>query len=520
MRALRCAPLAISIVLLVACGSSSSDDAAPAATAGGAGGGSAGAGGSVAGAGGNGGSPAGAGGAGGATAGAGGATAGAGGASTCACVAGSSKACSELGKLYAADGKQATCKADCSAWDVAACTTEATGTKQEYVYPGLRDPRFAGAKCNDGSPFWFRVSLTGSRRWVVSFEGGGACDGATIPCQPRYAAAPPLFSSKNDPKDGTVAPWKEPGSGGIVSRSKTLNPTFADANMVSGNYCSSDLWTGTATTAVKGDIPFDLLFAGRLNARAMVQTLIERYGLDDAKDLDIIVTGQSAGGNGARNNADLFADAFPKAKAASRLWLLPSAGFQLYDWSRPGAGVMGSDLPDPESWKLIFPRWSAEANAKCTAMVAAEGLDVSACLTGLYSTRSMVRAEPQGYGLRVLDATNRADPVYLKYHMVGPALPTFDAIVDQWEPIATKEMLDSELRWMFSPAHRGEPNLHGVFDVWASPLVPAYDASKDPCKSPWPASIKTFRDLVDAWYADKSPATSGIKVCLPDGWPE
>ncbi len=523
------------VVLLVgtaSCGSSSSDG--PSSGGGGAAGG--GAGGAGAGIGGGGlsgeaganAAGAGAGGAGsnaganpggaGAGGGAGGGSSGAGGAvPACACDAGATKPCSDLAKLYAPDAKAATCKPDCTGWDVSACSFDASGTKSEYVYPAKRDPRFASARCNDGTPFWFRVSLTGSRRWVIFFEGGGACDGKQIPCQLRLAASPPLFSSSADPADGTVdkMPVKEDG---ILSRDPKVNPTFADANMVIGDYCSSDLWSGVGTTPVHGDVKFDLLFAGRLNARAMMQTLAERYGMDDAKDIDLVVTGSSAGGNGARNNTDLFADAFPKARAASRMWSLPVAGFQIDQWSFPGAGVMGSNLDDPTSWKQISAQWTSEPNAKCQALAAAEGRGPSACLPGVLATRSLVLPEPAGYGLRVLDATNRSDPVYLRYHAVDPSLPNYKAIVDQWEPIVTSEMLASGVRWLLAPAHRGTPNVHGLYPFWTTPF-PAYDATKDPCKSPWPAGITTFRDLVTAFYVDKEPATSGVKVCPFDNWP-
>lgn len=435
----------------------------------------------------------------------------------CVCDAGVDVPCYRLAALYADDGKTAKCREDCLGYDVSGCSFDHSGMQVEYVYPAARDSRFADARCNDGTPFWFKVSLTGSRRWVVFFEGGGACEGALIPCQKRLTANPGLFSSKNDPADGAVQTWQGQGNA-IMSRDATKNPTFSDANIAFANYCSSDLWAGIATKAVSGDVSFDLLFAGRTNARAVLRILMERYGFDDAKDLDIIVTGSSAGGNGARNNADLFATNFPKARKAHRIWVIPVAGFQIYQWSYAGAGVGGSDTPDPKAWDLGYQRWQAGLNPKCLALAKADGLGPGACFAGLYATRSLLLAAPDGYGLRVLDAANRTDPVYLNYHGVTPSRSDFTEILDAWEPIITGEMLASGLRWLLAPAHRGQPNLHGLYDVWTAPF-PAYDAAGDPCDAPWPAEINNFRDLIDAFYADSQPAAGGVKVCIPDGWP-
>ncbi len=435
--------------------------------------------------------------------------------SGCACIAGTDVACEELSGLYASDGKRAVCRDDCRAYDVAPCTADLSGSKVETVYPGLRDGRFTDARCNDGTPFWFEVSLTGSRRWVVSFEGGGVCDGELVPCQDRFESDASRFSSANDAPDRTVADWG--GRKGVLSRDKSENPTFADANMAIGNYCSSDLWTGAATQSVEGDLPFELWFAGRLNARAMLRTLVERYGLSDA-DIDLVVTGTSAGGNGARNNADLFASAFPNARKDRRIWVIPVAGFQLYEWSYPGAGVGGSDVADPVAFDLTYQRWQSELNEKCLALVEAENLGPGACFAGLYASRSLVLPKPEGYGLRVLDATNRTDPVYLGYHGVTASTPDFTAIVDAWESKVTGEMLASGLRWMLAPAHRGKPRLHGLYDVWDVAL-PVYDPVLDPCSSPWPAGVTDFRSLVDAFYADTAPETSVGMICIPGGWP-
>lgn len=500
-------------LMVSACGSESNDSKGT----GGAGGSSAMAGSAGSGASGGAAGASGTGGSAGASSGGSAGSGGSGGEPACRCDAGASVACSELSKLYAAGAQTATCRADCGGYDVSACT-RVPGNQVETVYPALRDPRWKDALCNDGTPFWFKVSLTGSRKWVVNFEGGGACDGALIPCARRMLGNPALFSSKDDPADGTVSSFSGSGTA-VLSRDPSLNPEFNDANIVLSNYCSSDLWGGANTTPQTSDLPIDLVFTGRINARSVVDTLIQRFGFDDSADLDILVTGSSAGGNGARNNADLVATAFPNARSRQQIWVLPVAGFQVYEWDYPTADVGGGSLADPIAWEAAYKRFGADLNPKCIALAAADGHGPGACFPGIYATRSLILPEPAGYGLRLFDATNRTDPVYLNYHGVSPARSDFQAIADAWQPRVTQEMLDSGVRWLLAPAHRGPPNLHGVFEEWNTPF-PAYDAASDPCSSPYPTTLHTFKEMVSAFYHDASPATSSMKVCIPHPWPE
>jgi hypothetical protein len=431
----------------------------------------------------------------------------------CVCEAGASAACDSLGSSFT--GGSARCHDDCTGYDVSACTADRSGRRLEIVYPALRDERFADARCNDGTPFDFRVSLTGSSRWIINFEGGGMCDGVLVPCARRLASSPGLFSSENDPDDGTMAAFSG-NDGSITSRDAVLNPAFHDANVVIANYCSSDLWTGQQTVALEGDVDFDLFFAGRLNARAMMEILQQRYGLEESDALEIIVTGGSAGGNGARNNADLFAEAFPEALADHRVMTITIAGFQGYDWRYPGAGVGGTDLADPDAFDLAYERFAAGLNTRCLALAAAEGAGPGACFTGLWATRSLVAPPPTGYGMRVLDATNRTDLVYLTYHAISASETE---VVDAWEALITEEMVASGVRWLLAPAKRGAPNLHGMSGVWDTPFPP-HDPTTEPCSTERPAGIDTYSDLVEAFYAETDPSAPGVRICIGDDWPE
>src|SRR6185295_15130449 len=70
---------------------------------------------------------------------------------------GDTRACTDLAGSFSAG--TATCRADCSGYDVTACTAE-NGARFEVVKPAERDPRWATARCNDGTPFSAFVRIT------------------------------------------------------------------------------------------------------------------------------------------------------------------------------------------------------------------------------------------------------------------------------------------------------------------------------------------------------------------------
>src|SRR5687768_15910212 len=83
---------------------------------------------------------------------------------------GGSIACATLGGSWSAG--TAPCRTSCAGADVSMCTLRAPGSS-EVVKPAQRDPtRWAQARCNDGTPFAFRISLapTPSPVWVIQLE--------------------------------------------------------------------------------------------------------------------------------------------------------------------------------------------------------------------------------------------------------------------------------------------------------------------------------------------------------------
>lgn len=69
------------------------------------------------------------------------------------CDTGTPIACAELGGTW--NGGMAG-RGDRGGWDVSACV-RVSPTEWETVEPATRDPQWATARCNDGTPFDFRA---------------------------------------------------------------------------------------------------------------------------------------------------------------------------------------------------------------------------------------------------------------------------------------------------------------------------------------------------------------------------
>ena len=213
------------------------------------------------------------------------------------CETGTPTACAKLGGTW--NGGMA-CRADRGGWDVSACV-RVDPTQWETVEPAIRDPRWATARCNDGTPFDFNVQLAPepSKVWVIHLAGGGGCNDLSNQCSARDRA----LTTTRPQVDRELSVI--PGSG-IVSRDATINPTFATANYVRATYCSSDHWAGATTDRrpSSGDPVAGWYFAGHTNVAAMLAVIKERYGLDDSDpETEVLFSGSSAGGLGAHFNA-------------------------------------------------------------------------------------------------------------------------------------------------------------------------------------------------------------------------
>jgi hypothetical protein len=234
------------------------------------------------------------------------------------------------------------------------------------VKPAERDPtRWAQARCNDGSPFAFRISFppTPSPVWVIQLEGGGYCDDATMPCSEREAR---LTTTLPLP-DRASRPL---ATQGIFSRDVARNPTFASANHVLAHYCSSDFWHGATTELRPSAVsPGGWYYSGRANVRAMLEVLAQRYGLDDENPAQhVVFGGNSAGAFGAQFNSGFVAQALPNGRGSGRLKLLLDAPWFL-DWDDPANRIVNASVRDREVWRRAQAYWGATGDPECEASV-------------------------------------------------------------------------------------------------------------------------------------------------------
>ena len=278
------------------------------------------------------------------------------------CDAGETVSCNSLGAAWASG--EARCKASCGGWDTSSCVADASGG-DETVKPAERDPaRFETARCNDGTPFSFRVSLAPqpSATWMIHLQGGGFCDDNARTCATREM----VLKTTTPRADRTLRPAELHG---IMSRSTSVNPTFANVNLVAAQYCSSDFWTGATTERrpTMGDPVNGWYFSGRANVAALLAMLTERYGLDDDNPaLEVLWTGDSAGAHGAHFNFDQAARALPRTLAAKRVWYLADAGWMI-DWDDPAARIENTSVPDREVWRAALALWGGSLDPSCEA---------------------------------------------------------------------------------------------------------------------------------------------------------
>ena len=319
------------------------------------------------------------------------------------CDLGQSLPCASLASTWASG--TATCRPKCIGYDVSACVpspalgqshpSQPTWQRAEVVEPATRDPRWQAARCNNGSPFDFKVRLAfdnagvQSKDWVIYLEGGGMCVDGMRGCKARALSSPKHLMCSL-PEDDRQAGWiKKTGMLGI---DPVENPTFHNANHVYAHYCSSDIWSGKRATTVPtsastydaqapGITGMDWYFSGKHNARALIQALIQRYGLDDFDpDTKVALAGSSAGAHGVMHNARMVARHLPRAARNGRLRLISDAGFLQEFAGYNGVASFAGDNVAMATLARGF--WGAGFDKKCEQAQIDVGRDPSRCLFG------------------------------------------------------------------------------------------------------------------------------------------
>lgn len=403
--------------------------------------------------------------------------------------------CATLGAVWSAGS--ATCRSDCSGYDVTGCSIGAQ--KNETIYPASRDARWSKAQCNDQTPFAFQISLAPTRtdKWVVYFEGGGNCDGKYNPCGGRGVG---LTSTKGYPADRSNSYTTSLGV--ILSRDPDINPMFFDANFAFGNYCSSDGWSGTNSTPQTVPIKTTTaqwVFTGRNNARSIAEVLFRNYGLRDGAS-QLLVTGNSAGGVGAFINFDLFASRMPQSIANRSIAVLASAAWTDDLFSDPNFTYRGSKMPLETIAANIEQIYGFDADPKCLALAKSKGVPKSTCKGGLLNYTAATSAGPVGWGIRTMVAKNRLDQGALNDYLI-PYAETTDsqAIAARADYLTTINQTLEPVQWLYAPAdpqtNDADANLHGmVVDELVWPYQP-----------PGLPAGQTLKDVVTAFWQDATP---------------
>jgi pectinacetylesterase len=356
--------------------------------------------------------------------------------------------CSTLGATWSAG--PAKCRPDCSGFNVAHCK-RANRAFRERVRPADRDPgRWAGARCNDGSPFSFQVRLSQSgksKTWVIGLEGGRLCDDNSFPCSKRL---PPLTTTEGPDNDFSAAFVLNFGAhqlSGPFDPSPTENPTFADANHVFAHYCSSDLYSGATTDLIPNSgNPGGWYFSGRHNVKAMLEILKQRFGLDDRKRATkILLLGQSAGGSGVAHNADTLVAVAPQTALRGQARLLLEGSWEP-DIDDPTMRLGVATTSDHQVWQRAYAFWHARSNDACERSQASQGLPKGDCYLAKVNYPSLADAVPVGLGLPVLYYHNASDPAKLADRkVVDPASPN----VAGYGALVRSEM--ASVKWLYQP---------------------------------------------------------------------
>lgn len=213
----------------------------------------------------------------------------------------------------------------------------------------IRNAAARGAVCNDGSApsYYVRRGVgCGASRWVLFFEGGGACYPPDCPDRGQR-----LLSSNDDPATMEA-------NRGLLSTRPAENPDFFTANQVFFSYCSSDAYSGDKSGS---GLPGDYHFRGSRIVQAVIEDLVNPEvtpAPNLAQATELLLAGGSAGGAGVLFNLDRLGAAFP----GKRVRGFTDAGWRVdtlqYD---PALGTT------VEAAAISAEFWNSVADASCSA---------------------------------------------------------------------------------------------------------------------------------------------------------
>jgi hypothetical protein len=149
-------------------------------------------------------------------------------------------------------------------------------------------------QCRDGSTSGIAVSLNpASTNLMIYLEGGGAC----------YDALSCAISPAND------AAFRAEKKDGVFARANPENPV-GDWNWVYVPYCTGDTHAGDNPNAMIPGLEGVHQFVGYANIKKILNRVVPTF----PNPTNLLLTGISAGGFGAAQNALLVQSAFPNVK--------------------------------------------------------------------------------------------------------------------------------------------------------------------------------------------------------------
>mmetsp|Transcript_140578 Transcript_140578/g.356904 ORF Transcript_140578/g.356904 Transcript_140578/m.356904 type:complete len:490 (+) Transcript_140578:60-1529(+) len=240
-----------------------------------------------------------------------------------------------------------------------------------------RRARSDGAVCLDGSPGAFYISKAPAeyrtrRQWVIHLAGGSWCYDAPT-CYNRSVTVrfgQNLGSSVTYLPNQTAADLQ---IGGMLSDNCTENPTFCNFNFVFVKYCDGTSYSGNREDPIvymdSSGMQTKLWFRGRRILNAVLDTLIEDYGLGSASE--ILLGGDSAGGLAVFNHANYVQRRIQHYHSSDgegvKFRVAPNSGFFLYHNNVAG------DMVWQEQMKHLYQvsNWTLTDNA-CLEMYVKE----------------------------------------------------------------------------------------------------------------------------------------------------
>lgn len=356
---------------------------------------------------------------------------------------GETVACGELASSYASDSQLAACRSDCLGFDVSACTIVNDGDV-EMVKPRARQQSaFRHARCNTGTPFGFEIAVAppGGQRntWAIVLQGGGDCDDFSLDCSRRGG---PLIHGPAGADKKRGAPSSR--FAGLLAPDPVNNPRFFDGHRVFAWYCSSDMWTGSGTTATIPTTGGEWYFNGRQNVRALFNMLRQRYGLDDTNAATrVALAGTSAGGVGVFAATELVKGLLPRSTASGRVKLILDGAWEP-EWNDPvyvikNAPSGTSDL-DVMNHKTSF--YKSRLLSGCEEQYPSE--------RGRCMMLGFVYPHLVALGLPVfVQSSSRDKNITREVH--GISLDDADGSLSRWKELMLQEFAMAPYTWQFSP---------------------------------------------------------------------